>query len=179
MYRIVLVVALSIGLLACRSNDSVVSAWEVNDVYRSTMVTPNSTSGAKTFQGPAINTMDAANTYEMFSLRSEQSKDGVKSYELMVMLTYFSALRNYDSASLENMPSTTFKVVSKESGACEDRGCMFKELLSIRLSDEFLKDRTKKGFQISISSKAGAKTDLFVPAQYIQGYLKAVDGTSY
>jgi len=31
---------------------------------------------------------------------------------------------------------------------------------------------------MNISSKSGVKTDLYVPPQYIQGYLKAVDGIS-
>jgi hypothetical protein len=37
----------------------------------------------------------------------------------------------------------------------------------------------KNGFQLDISSKSGISTVLFVPPQYIKGYLKAVDGTAY
>ena len=178
MYRIALLLVVSCGLVACANNDKKVGSWEVNDVYQSTMITPNPVTGGKTYVGPPINTMDAANTYEMFSLRSEQTKQGVKSYELLVHLTYFSQWRYYDSASLENAPAPPFKVISREAGVCEASGCMFKELLSISLTDAFLKDHQKNGFKISVSSKSGAKTDLYVPPQYINGYLKAVDGTS-
>jgi len=178
MFRIALLLVVSFGLLACANNDKKVGSWEINDVYQSTMVTPNPVTGEKTYIGPPINTMDAANTYEMFSLRSEQTKQGVKTYELLVHLTYFSQWRYYDSASLANAPAPTFKVISREAGVCEASGCTFKELLSISLTDAFLKDHLKNGFQMNISSKSGVKTDLYVPPQYIQGYLKAVDGIS-
>ena len=176
MYRIALLLVVSFGLLACANNDKKVGSWEINDVYQSTMVTPNPVTGEKTYVGPPINTMDAANTYEMFSLRSEQTKQGVKSYELLVHLTYFSQWRYYDSATLENTPSSSFKVISREAGVCEEKGCIFKELLSIKLTDAFLKDHVGNGFQVSISSKARMKSDLYVPPEYIKGYLKAVDG---
>ena len=176
MYRIIFLLVVSIGLSACKSNDKVVGSWEVNDVYRSTIVTPNTVTGEKTYVGPAINTMDAANTYEMYSLRSEETKQGLKSYELLVHLTYFSQWRYYDSATLENTPSSSFKVISREAGVCEEKGCILKELLSIKLTDAFLKDHVGNGFQVSISSKAGMKSDLYVPPEYIKGYLKAVDG---
>ncbi len=178
MYRMMFVLLVSIGLMACRGNDKVVGAWEINDVYRSTNMTPNPVTGQKVYVGPPINTMDANDTYEMYNLRSEVSAQGVKSYELLVLLTYYSPWRYYESASLLNTPSSTFKVVSREAGICDNRGCMFKELLSITLSDAFLKKQLDHGFQITLSSKTGVKTDLFVPAQYIKGYLKAVDGTS-
>ena len=179
MYRLVIILAVSFGLMACANNDKKISSWEVNDVYQSTLMTPNATTGAKTYVGPPINTEDANNTYEMYHIKGDKSKQGVKSFELIVQLTYFGQMRYYESASLNNSPSTTFKVVSRDAGICEARGCIFRELLSIQLSDTLLKDSAKKGFQISISSKAGAKSDLYVPQQYIQGYLKAVDGSTY
>jgi len=66
--------------------------------------------------------------------------------------------------------------LSREAGVCEEKGCIFKELLSIKLTDAFLKDHVGNGFQVSISSKARMKSDLYVPPEYIKGYLKAVDG---
>ena len=176
IYRFVLLLVVSIGLLACNNNDKKVSGWEVNDVYHSTIITPNTVTGGKSYQGPPINTMDEANTYEMFSLRVDQSKQGIKTYELLAQLTYFSQWRYYDSAIQEGTPATTFKVVGREAGACGDRGCIFRELLSIQLTEAFLKDRMKKGFIVALSSKTGIKTELFVPAQYIQGYMQAVNG---
>jgi hypothetical protein len=173
--RVVLLLAIS-GLVACNMNDKKISGWEINDVYHSTIITPNVATGGKTYQGPPINTMDEANTYEMFSLRAEQPKQGAKIYELNAQLTYFSQWRYYDSAMLENTPATTFKVVGREAGACGDRGCIFREVVSILLPEAFLKDKMKKGFIITLSSKTGKKTELFVPPQYIQGYMQAVNG---
>ncbi|MBU3610713.1 hypothetical protein ICN32_09110 [Polynucleobacter wuianus] len=178
MYRFALLLAVSLGLVACANNDKKISSWEVNDVYQSTIATPNS-SGGKSYIGPSINTTDESNTYEMFNLRSEQSANGAKTYELQVHLTYYTQMRNYDSASLLNGPVTSFKVISREAGLCESRGCMFKELLSVKLSDEFLKQNMKEGFQLTVSSKAGVSTVVYIPPQYIKGYLKAVDGTAY
>ena len=175
IYRVVLLLAIS-GLVACNMNDKKISGWEINDVYHSTIITPNVATGGKTYQGPPINTMDETNTYEMFSLRAEQPKQGAKMYELNAQLTYFSQWRYYDSAMLENTPATTFKVVGREAGACGDRGCIFREVVSIQLPEAFLKDKMKKGFIITLSSKTGMKTELFVPPQYIQGYLQAVNG---
>jgi hypothetical protein len=176
IYRVVLLLTISTGLVACNMNDKKISGWEINDVYHSTIITPNSATGGKTYQGPPINTMDEANTYEMFSLRAEQSNQGAKTYELNAQLTYFSQWRYYDSAMLENTPATTFKVVGREAGACGDRGCIFREVLSVQLTEAFLKDRMKKGFIMTVSSKSGIKTELFVPPQYIQGYMQAVNG---
>jgi hypothetical protein len=88
-------------------------------------------------------------------------------------------MRNYDSATLLNGPVTTFKMISKEAGLCEARGCIFKELVSINLTDAFLKERVKDGFQLTLSSKAGISTVIYVPPQYLKGYLKAVDGINY
>ena len=119
MYRIIVLLIVSLGLIACRGNDKVVSAWEINDVYQSTIVSSNPSTGGKTYQGPPINTMDAANTFEMFSLRAEKSTQGAKTYELLVHLTYFSPWRYYESANLLNKPASTFKVVSREAGICE------------------------------------------------------------
>ena len=103
MYRIIFLIAVSIGLIACRGNDKVVSGWEINDVYHSTIITPNLANGEKVYQGPPINTMDAANTYEMYSLKSTKSKDGAVSYELLVQLTYYSKWRYYDAATVRNL----------------------------------------------------------------------------
>jgi len=174
--RIVLLLAISVGLIACNMNDRKISGWEINDVYHSTIITPNSVTGGKTYQGPPINTMDEANTYEMFSLRSEQPLQGPKTYELVAQLTYFSKWRYYDSASQEGAPASAFKVVGREAGACGDRGCIFREVLSVQLTEAFLKDKMKKGFIMTVSSKSGIKTELFVPPQYIQGYMQAVNG---
>jgi len=174
--RVLLLLAVTTGLTACNMNDRKISGWEINDVYHSTIITPNSATGGKTYQGPPINTMDEANTYEMFSLRAEQPKQGAKTYELNAQLTYFSQWRYYDSAMLENTPSTTFKVVGREAGVCGDRGCIFREVVSIQIPEAFLKDKMKKGFIISVSAKNGMKTELFVPPEYIQGYMQAVNG---
>jgi hypothetical protein len=176
IYRVVLLLVIGTGLVACNHNDKKISGWEINDVYHSTIITPNSVTGGKTYQGPPINTMDEANTYEMFSLRAEQTKQGAKTYELVAQLTYFSQWRYYDSASQEGAPVSTFKVVGREAGACGDRGCIFREVLSIQLSEGFLKDKMKKGFIMAVSSKTGIKTELYVPPQYIQGYMQAVNG---
>ena len=176
MYRIIVLLIVSLSLLACRSNDRVVSAWEINDVYRSTIISTNSTTGGKIYQGPPINTMDDANTFEMFSLRAEKSTQGTKTYELLVHLTYFAPWRYYESANLLNKPTSTFKVVSREAGVCEAQGCLFKELMSIQMTDAFLREQMNKGFQVTISSKTGVSSNLFVPAQYLKGYLQAVDG---
>lgn len=176
IYRVVLLLAIGTGLVACNHNDKKISGWEINDVYHSTIITPNSVTGGKTYQGPPINTMDEANTYEMFSLRAEQPKQGAKTYELVAQLTYFSQWRYYDSASQEGAPATTFKVVGREAGACGERGCIFREVLSIQLTEAFLKEKMKKGFIMTVSSKTGIKTELYVPPQYIQGYMQAVNG---
>jgi hypothetical protein len=176
MYRIIVLLIISLGLIACKSNDRVVSAWEINDVYRSTIISSNLSNGAKIYQGPPINTMDDANTFEMFSLKGEKSTQGAKTYELLVHLTYFAPWRYYESANLLNKPASTFKVVSREAGVCDAQGCVFKELMSIQVTDAFLREQMDKGFQVTISSKTGVSSNLFVPAQYLKGYLQAVDG---
>jgi hypothetical protein len=179
MYRIALLISIALGLNACANNDKKISSWEVNDVYQSTTVTPNPVTSGKTYLGPSINTMNEFNTYEMFNLRSAETQQGIKTFELQVHLTYFNQMRDYNSASLINGPANSFKVISKEAGLCESRGCMFKELLSIKVTDAFLKQNLKNGFELKIDSKAGFTTVVYIPPQYIQGFLKAVDGMAY
>jgi hypothetical protein len=178
MYRIALLIALCFGLVACNQNDKKISSWEVNDVYHSTVITPNAATGTKTYAGPPINTEDENNTYEMFSLKTEKTSQGVSSYQLVVQLTYFSKWRYYNAATLNNNPATNFSVVGREAGGCDARGCIFRELLSIQLPADFVKSHMNKGFQISISSQSGITSDLYVPPQYLQGYLKAVEGSN-
>lgn len=177
MYRIIFLLAITLGLVACSNNDKKISGWEINDVYHSTIITPNPANNTKTYQGPPINSMDESNTYQMFSIRGERSSQGTKTFEILAQLTYFSQWRYYDAASLEGKPLTTFKVVGREAGACGDRGCIFRELLSISINEAFLKQYIDKGFEINLSSKTGKSTVLFIPPQYIKGYLMAVDGS--
>jgi hypothetical protein len=179
MYRIALLISIALGLNACANNDKKISSWEVNDVYQSTTVTPNPVTSGKTYLGPSINTMNDLNTYEMFNLRTAETQQGIKTFELQVHLTYFNQMRDYNSASLINGPANSFKVISKEAGLCESRGCMFKELLSIKVTDAFLKQNLKNGFELKIGSKAGITTVVYIPPQYIQGFLKAADGVAY
>jgi hypothetical protein len=49
--------------------------------------------------------------------------------------------------------------------------------MAIQVTDAFLRENMSKGFQVTISSKTGISSDLFVPAQYLKGYLKVIDGT--
>jgi hypothetical protein len=141
MYRIAFFLLLTMGLVACHNNE------------KATMASPSPLNGEKVYVGPSINTMDDANTFEMYSLVSEASAQGSKSYQLMVLLTYFKEWRYYDSATLENNPATTFKSVSREAGVCDDRGCIFKELMSIRLTDAFCATILKKVFRSAFHQK--------------------------
>ena len=181
MYRFALLLTISIGLSACANNDKKISSWEVNDVYQSTTVSPGPVSGQKMYIGPSINTMDESNTYEMFNLRSDFDNRGTRNYELQAHLSYYTPtpqMRNYDAANLMNGPANSFKVISQEAETCEARGCISKELVSIKLTDAFLKANMKEGFQLNLSSKAGVSTVLYVPPQYIQGFLKAAGNSS-
>jgi len=175
MYRIIFVFIAALGLASCSNTEKKINAQESYDVYISTIENRNPQTNEIAFAGPSINTMDQNNTFERYSLRTDQAQGGVKTYELLALLTYYSNWRYYDSATLENTPTTTFKVISREAGTCQEQGCVFKELMSIKLTDDFLHQHIDHGFQISISSKTGVKSDLFVPAQYIKGFLKAVD----
>ena len=38
--RVVLLLVISTGLVACNMNDRKISGWEINDVYHSTIITP-------------------------------------------------------------------------------------------------------------------------------------------
>ena len=104
MYRIIFVLAMSLGIVACSNNDKKISDWEVNDVYHSTIITPNPSNNTKSYQGPPINSMDEANTYQMFSIRGERNSQGTKTFEILAQLTYFSQWRYYDAASLKGKP---------------------------------------------------------------------------
>jgi hypothetical protein len=164
------------SMSACSNNDRRVNAEEAHAVYATTRLIPDAPTGVKNYLGPNMNTMGEQNTYQMYSLESSTKQPGATSYRLVVLLTYFTKWRYYDSAMLENVPATTFKVISREEGVCDDRGCLFKELMAIELTPEFMTQNSKKGFQIEIKAKTGDTNVLYVPGPYIQGFMAAVTG---
>lgn len=164
------------GISACSNNDRRVNAEEAHAVYATTRLIPDAPAGVKNYLGPNMNTMGDQDTYQMYSLENTTKPSGVTSYRLVVLLTYFTKWRYYDSATLENVPATTFKVISREAGVCDDRGCIFKELMAIDLTPEFMSQNSKKGFQIEIKAKTGDTNVLYVPGPYIQGFMAAVTG---
>ncbi|SNX29395.1 hypothetical protein SAMN06295945_1771 [Polynucleobacter meluiroseus] len=164
------------GLTACSNPDKLVNEQESQSVYMATRSSSEVTAGSKNFIGPHINSMGDQNTYQMYSLEGTTNQQGATSYRLVIMLTYFTKWRYYDAANLENVPNKTFNVISREAGICNDRGCIFKELMAITLTPEFLASHAKTGFQLEIKSQAGNSNNIYVPAPYIQGFMAAVSG---
>ena len=175
MKRILFAVVLATTLAACSSNDKRVNAEETQAVYMTTRLMP-ATSGGKAYIGPHINSMDDENTYQMYNLSSVVNSQGVASYQLVVLLTYYKKYRYYESANVNNKPSSTFKVISREEGVCAQEGCAFKELLGIDMSEQYLQGHVEHGFEVAISSKVGNKSVLYVPGPYIKGFLAAMKG---
>ncbi|MBU3539023.1 hypothetical protein [Polynucleobacter sp. UK-Gri1-W3] len=164
------------GVTGCSHPDKLVNEQESQSVYMSTRLVSNTPMGIKSYIGPHINTMGDQNTYQMYSLESTTNPQGVISYRVIVMLTYFTKWRYYDSANLENVPNKTFSVISREAGICGEQGCIFKELMAIELDPKFLASHSKTGFQLEIKSQTGNSNVIYVPAPYIQGFMGAVTG---
>jgi hypothetical protein len=164
------------GISGCSNHDKQVDAEEAHAVYATTRLIPDAPVGMKNYLGPTVNSMGDQNTYQMYSLESSSKQPGMNSYKLVVLLTYFTKWRYYDSAMLENVPTTTFKVISREAGVCDARGCIFKELMAIDLTPEFMTKYSKTGFQIEIKAQTGNSNVLYVPAPYIQGFMAAATG---
>jgi hypothetical protein len=93
----------------------------------------------------------------------------------MVLLVYPNNWRLYDSASLVNQDKVTFNVVSREAGACFNGRCLMREMMAISLTEDFLIQHAKTGFQVNIHAQRGGESVLFVPSPYIIGFMDAAD----
>ena len=176
MKRLALCLALIGGLCACsHNNDPQIKAYEAQAVYLDTVLAKNGNSNTQSYVGPTINTMDANNTDQTFGLQAQKTAQGTKNYQLMVLLVYPNNWRLYDSASLVNQDKVTFNVVSREAGACFNGRCLMREMMAISLTEDFLIQHAKTGFQVNIHAQRGGESVLFVPSPYIIGFMDAAD----
>ena len=176
MKRFALCLVLIGGLCACsHNNDPQIKADEAQAVYFATSLVNNGNSNTQSYVGPTINTMDANNTDQTFGLQAQKTAQGTKNYQLMVLLIYPNNWRLYDSASLVNQDKVTFNVVSREDGGCINGRCLMREMMAISLTEDFLIQHAKTGFQVNIHAQRGGESVLFVPSPYIIGFMDAAD----
>ena len=118
-------------------------------------------------------------TYNLESHKDANS--GLFQHKLNISMTYSSkAKRNYDSVKFcdkwNNCDDLSKKinVISINASNCKNNSCSYKEVMSLDLSGDFLKDSLDRGFSMRLMSKK--KTNKVVLSKpYIMGYLNVVE----
>ena len=100
------------------------------------------------------------------------------SHQLNLSLSYNSKnKRNYNSVKFcdkwNNCDELTQKinVISVNASNCKNNSCVYKEIISLELTDTFLRDSIKKGFSMRLMSKKKTNS-IKIPKAYLMGYLK-------
>ena len=115
-------------------------------------------------------------TYNLES--NKDANSGIFQHKLNISMTYSSkARRNYNTVKFcdkwNNCDDLSKKinVISINASNCKNNSCSYKEVLSLDLSGDFLKDSLDRGFSMRLMSKK--KTNKVVLSKpYIMGYLK-------
>lgn len=115
-------------------------------------------------------------TYSIEGAKDLNSK--LMSHQLNLSLTYNSKnKRNYNSVKFcdkwNNCDEFTQKinVISVNASNCKNNSCVYKEIISLELTDTFLRDSIKKGFSMRLMSKKKTNS-IKIPKAYLMGYLK-------
>jgi len=109
---------------------------------------------------------------------NKDANSGLFQHKLNISMTYSSkAKRNYNTVKFcdkwNNCDDLSKKinVISINASNCKNNSCSYKEVLSLDLSGDFLKDSLDRGFSMRLMSKK--KTNKVVLSKpYIMGYLK-------
>ena len=100
------------------------------------------------------------------------------SHQLNLSLSYNSKnKRNYNSVKFCDKWNNcdelnrTINVISVNASNCKNNSCVYKEIISLELTDTFLRDSIKKGFSMRLMSKKKTNS-IKIPKAYLMGYLK-------
>ena len=174
LLKILPLIAAGILLSACASHEIVISSDEVASVAKATQIKTSTTDQSVTYIGPEIFTVGADNTSEQFWLVATKNSHGHVSYRAVGKLIYLNGMREYQSAQIVNGATVPFKSLNRMAGPCGSMGCEFGEEVSIELSEEFLVQKKKTGFEINVSSKKGVTNTLFYSISYLTGYMSVL-----
>ena len=118
---------------------------------------------------------------DKLTYRIEGSKDQssmVINHQLNLSLSYNSKnKRNYYAAKFCDRwnncddSSQEINVISVNASNCKNNSCVYKEIISLELTDTFLRDSIKKGFSMRLMSKKKTNS-IKIPKAYLMGYLK-------
>ena len=100
------------------------------------------------------------------------------SHQLNLSLSYNSKnKRNYNSVKFCDKWNNcdelnrTINVISVNASNCKNNSCVYKEIISLDLTDSFLRDSIEKGFSMRLMSKKKTNS-IKIPKAYLMGYLK-------
>ncbi len=174
LLKILPLIAAGILLSACASHEIVISSDEVASVAKATQIKTSTTDQSVTYIGPEIFTVGADNTSLQFWLVATKNSHGHVTYRAVGKLVYLNGMREYQSAQIVNGATVPFKSINRMAGPCGSMGCEFGEEVSIELSEDFLVQKKKTGFEINVSSKKGVTNTLFYSISYLTGYMSVL-----
>lgn len=114
-------------------------------------------------------------------IRSWRDKAGGQiRHELYVAYSYSaSSAWQFQTVQFDDASVVSVTVFDRKVAKCLSERCVHVEHLGVPLSDAFLRSRFYTGFQMHVLSPRGHSAVLSVPANYIQGYLTAVDRSAW
>ncbi len=110
-------------------------------------------------------------------LRSWQDRaTGQVQHELYVAYAYSAANPwRFQTVQFDNAAVAPIRLLKMQEVECFSERCVRVEHLSVPLSDGYLRSRFYSGFYLHILTPEGHSAMIKVPANYVQGYMTAVD----
>ena len=114
--------------------------------------------------------------YHLSGLKAQNG--GFLKHQLNLSITYTSdSRRNYFSANLCDawnscdLDQSDIILVSEIISGCTSTSCKYKQIMTLDLQDDFLKNNMENGFTMRFNSKK-ATNKVTISSAYIKGYLK-------
>ena len=160
-----------------------------DEVAGAVIITDSKSEAEIRYKGPSIikeETYKVVTDDQYYRLRGWRNrKTGTLKHQLKVIISNpTSRFRIYNSASFDNGQRAQLeelrryercRVPGSRAGKSGFTECLHEQTLGVLLTDEALRTYADRGFTLKISAEDGNLSHIKVPANYIQGYLQAVD----
>jgi hypothetical protein len=115
-----------------------------------------------------------------YRLAAPEAPDS-NSFRLIIKANYGGNIRHYDFAKGADEASHAINLLQHDTERCQlfnsmISSCLYQDRFSLTLSRSDLEQARVSGLQLLLTSKSQSYEHIDVPATYIQGFLKAVEG---
>lgn len=173
----------------CVSNYATMSA---NEITQAVNIRNIPKENQISYVGPTIikeETLNLITDYHYYHLQSSHNlkNDVVKHLFNVRIANTTGRYRTYTSANFDNGDPAKLNELRRYErcrapGGRGGKGafteCFHEQTLGIPLTEDFLRAFAERGFTLQVDAKGGHKSYIKLPADYIQGYLKALEVTA-